>query len=186
MSDEIKCIACKSNIKTSKKVGIEFIPQLTREEKKAEINYLIDNQNYDNIHSCVCIDCIDEYIKLMKQKLNLEKDKHDNCIISIKDLLLDISNQDKINEIMNSVLNEQEVMDLKNRNNLLKKERIELENKISENKTESLMLRNEEENLCLKINKIVKEKEENNEYLKKLELKLKYLKNEYNNLMKNE
>ena len=177
MSEEIKCIDedCNHNIKETKKVGINFIPQMTNDEIKAEINYLIDNRNFENIHSCVCVNCLHEYLNIMKQKIEEEKAKHDNCVISLKDLLMDLSDQNNINQIMSSVLNDIEVNDLNSKYMLSKKERIELEDKMNENKKELINLKKEEENIYLNLNKKEKEKEENREIKDRLKLKLEYL-----------
>ena len=186
MSEEIKCIGedCNHNIKETKQVGINFIPQMTNDEIKAEINYLIDNKNYENIHSCVCVNCLHEYCNIMKQKIEEEKTKHDNCVISLKDLLKDLSDQNEINQIMCSVLNSIEIEDLNSRYKLLKKERIELEDKMNENKKELIYLRKEEENICTNLNKKEKEKEENKEIRDKLKLKLEYLQRQYDEINK--
>ena len=186
MSEEIKCIGedCNHNIKETKKVGINLIPQMTNDEIKAEINYLIDNKNSENIHSCVCVNCLHEYCNIMKQKIEEEKTKHDNCVISLKDLLKDLSDQNEINQIMCSVLNSIEIEDLNSRYKLLKKERIELEDKMNENKKELIYLRKEEENICTNLNKKEKEKEENKEIKDKLKLKLEYLQRQYDEINK--
>ena len=186
MSEEIKCIGedCNHNIKETKQVGINFIPKMTNDEIKAEINYLIDNKNYENIHSCVCVNCLHEYCNIMKQKIEEEKTKHDNCVISLKDLLKDLSDQNEINQIMCSVLNSIEIEDLNSRYKLLKKERIELEDKMNENKKELIYLRKEEENICTNLNKKEKEKEENKEIKDKLKLKLEYLQRQYDEINK--
>ena len=186
MSEEIKCIGedCNHNIKETKQVGINFIPQMTNDEIKAEINYLIDNKNYENIHSCVCVNCLHEYCNIMKQKIEEEKTKHDNCVISLKDLLKDLSDQNEINQIMCSVLNSIEIEDLNSRYKLLKKERIELEDKMNENKKELIYLRKEEEDICTNLNKKEKEKEENKEIKDKLKLKLEYLQRQLDEINK--
>ena len=186
MSEAIKCIDedCKHNIKETKKVGINFIPQMTNDEIKSEINYLIDNKNLDNIHSCVCVNCLHEYFNIMKQKIEEEKAKHDNCVISLKDLLKDLSDQNDISQIMGSVLNDIEIEDLNNKYKLFKKERIELEDKLNENKKELINLRKEEESICLNLNKKEKKKEENKEIKEKLKLKLEYLQRQYDEINK--
>ena len=186
MSEERKCIDedCNHNIKETKKVGINFIPQMTNDEIKAEINYLIDNKNLDNIHSCVCVNCLHEYFNIMKQKIEEEKAKHDNCVISLKDLLKDLSDQNDISQIMGSVLNDIEIEDLNSKYKLFKKERIELEDKLNENKKELINLRKEEESICLNLNKKEKKKEENKEIKEKLKLKLEYLQRQYDEINK--
>ena len=186
MSEERKCIDedCNHNIKETKKVGINFIPQMTNDEIKSEINYLIDNKNLDNIHSCVCVNCLHEYFNIMKQKIEEEKAKHDNCVISLKDLLKDLSDQNDISQIMGSVLNDIEIEDLNSKYKLFKKERIELEDKLNENKKELINLRKEEESICLNLNKKEKKKEENKEIKEKLKLKLEYLQRQYDEINK--
>ena len=59
-----------------------------------------------------------------------------------------------------------------------------MEEIINKSKQELKELRDEEENICVKINKILREKEENKEINDKLTLKLKYLQNEYDKLTK--
>ena len=186
MSEERKCIDedCNHNIKETKKVGINFIPQMTNDEIKSEINYLIDNKNLDNIHSCVCVNCLHEYFNIMKQKIEEEKAKHDNCVISLKDLLKDLSDQNDISQIMGSVLNDIEIEDLNSKYKLFKKERIDLEDKLNENKKELINLRKEEESICLNLNKKEKKKEENKEIKEKLKLKLEYLQRQYDEINK--
>ena len=184
MTENVRCMDCSKIIKLANKKGIEFIPILKKEEKIVELNNLIKNQNYKNIHSCICANCLYEYFLLMKSKTEEEKTKHNNYMISIKDLLLDISDQENIDKIMNVVLNEKEINDLKLQRNILKNERIKLEKTINENKKELKDLRAEEENICIKINKILRDKEENKEITDKLVLKLKYLQNEYDKLTK--
>ena len=186
MSEERKCIDedCNHNIKETKKVGINFIPQMTNDEIKSEINYLIDNKNLDNIHSCVCVNCLHEYFNIMKQKIEEEKAKHDNCVISLKDLLKDLSDQNDISQIMGSVLNDIEIEDLNSKYKLFKKERIELEDKLNENKQELINLRKEEERIYINLNKKEKEKEENKELKEKLKLKLEYLLRQYDEINK--
>ena len=185
MSEERKCIDedCNHNIKETKKVGINFIPQMTNDEIKSEINYLIDNKNFE-IHSCVCVNCLHEYFNIMKQKIEEEKAKHDNCVISLKDLLKDLSDQNDISQIMGSVLNDIEIEDLNSKYKLFKKERIELEDKLNENKKELINLRKEEESICLNLNKKEKKKEENKEIKEKLKLKLEYLQRQYDEINK--
>ena len=186
MSEERKCIDedCNHNIKETKKVGINFIPQMTNDEIKAEITYLIDNKNVENIHSCVCVNCLHEYFNIMKQKIEEEKAKHDNCVISLKDLLKDLSDQNDISQIMGSVLNDIEIEDLNSKYKLFKKERIELEDKLNENKKELINLRKEEERICINLNKKEKEKEENKEIKDKLKSKLEYLQRQYDEINK--
>ena len=157
---------------------------MTNDEIKSEINYLIDNKNLDNIHSCVCVNCLHEYFNIMKQKIEEEKAKHDNCVISLKDLLKDLSDQNDISQIMGSVLNDIEIEDLNSKYKLFKKERIELEDKLNENKKELINLRKEEENICLNLNKKEKKKEENKEIKEKLKLKLEYLQRQYDEINK--
>ena len=186
MSKEIKCIDedCSHNIKETKKVGINFVPQMTNDEIKSEINYLIDNKNFENIHSCVCVNCLHEYYNIMKQKIEEEKEKHDNCVISLKNLLMDLSNQNDISQIMGSVLNDIEIEDLNSKYKLFKKERIELEDKMNENEKELINLRKEEENICINLNRKEKEREENKEIKDKLKLKLEYLQKQYDEINK--
>ena len=183
MEENVKCMDCSKNIKFANKRGIEFIPVLNKEEKTSELNNLIKNHNYKNIHSCICVNCLHEYIPLMKAKTNEEKIKHNNYMVSLKDLLLDVSDQDNINEIMNLVLNDDEIIELQINYKNLKEERIKMEKKINENKKELKELRDKEENICVKINKNLREKEENKKITDKLLLKLKYLKNEYDKLI---
>jgi len=186
MSKEIKCIDddCNHNIKETKKIGINFVPQMTYDEIKAEINYLIDNRNFENIHSCICVNCLHEYYNIIKQKIEEEKAKHDNCVISLKDLLMDLSDQGDIGQIMGSVLNDIEIEDLNSKYKLFKKERVELEDKMNENRKELIDLRKEEERLCINLNRKEKEREENKEIKDKLKLKLEYLQKQYDEINK--
>ena len=186
MSKEIKCIDddCNHNIKETKKIGINFVPQMTYDEIKAEINYLIDNRNFENIHSCICVNCLHEYYNIIKQKIEEEKAKHDNCVISLKDLLMDLSDQGDICQIMGSVLNDIEIEDLNSKYKLFKKERVELEDKMNENRKELIDLRKEEERLCINLNRKEKEREENKEIKDKLKLKLEYLQKQYDEINK--
>ena len=186
MTETIKCMDCPQNIKTSKKIGIEFIPKLGKDERLNELNELIKKQNFDNIHSCICVTCFNEYLPLMKEKIEEEKNKHNKGIISLKDLLLDLSNQENIDEIINSVLNQDEIKGLQAQYQNLKKERIQLEHKLINNKNEIKNLKNEEENICIKLNKNIKEREENKEIYEKLKSKLKKLEKEYKELVKDD
>ena len=180
--NEIKCMDCKRDIKPIKKIGLGLIPKLNEEERIVELNKLIEKQNFENIHLGICVNCLHEFIKLMKQKTEETKTKHNNYMISLKDLLLDISDQDSIIKIMEEGLNEKEIQDLKIKYNNLKDQRNILEKTLDENKKELKILRNEEENICIKINKNIREKEENKEILDKLKIKLEYLKREYDKL----
>ena len=184
MTESIKCMDCPQNIKTSKKIGIEFIPKLEKDERLNELNELIKKQNFDNIHSCICATCFNEYLPLMKEKIEEEKNKHNKSIISLKDLLLDLSNQESIDEIIKTVLNDNEIRELQAKYQNLKRERIQLEHKLINNKKELKNLKNEEEETCIKLNKNLKEREENKEICEKLKLKLIKLQKEYEELVK--
>ena len=81
-------------------MGIEYIPLLNEKEKESELNNLFEKKNFGNIHSCICTNCLYDYIKLIKKKTEEEEQKHDKTMISLKNLLLDISNQENI-EIIN-------------------------------------------------------------------------------------
>ena len=163
MTENVRCMDCSKIIDLSNKKGMEFIPVLKKEEKIAELNNLIKNNNYKNIHSCICANCLHEYILLMKSKTEEEKKRHNNYMVSMKDLLLDISDQENIDGVLKVILNEKEIKELCKQNEKLKNERIEMEEIINKSKQELKELRDEEENICVKINKILKEKEENKE-----------------------
>ena len=184
MSESVKCMDCDNRIKITKKgLGLEFIPQLKKEEKMAELNSLIQNKDYQKIHSCICIDCLRDYFHLMKEKTKEAKKMHKNYMTSLKDLLLDLSNQNEIDEIMRSTLNEKEVKNLYNTYNQLKAERISLETKINKDKDEIIKLKKEEEDICIQLNKKIKEDEEKKQIMKKLNLKLANLKKQYSELI---
>ena len=182
MSESIKCMDCDNKIKITKK-GLEFLPQLKKEEKTAELNSLIENNQYQKIHSCICIDCLHDYIHLMKQKTEEAKSNHKNCMISLKDLLLDLSNQDDVDDILHSSLNDDEVKNLYGYYSNLRKKRIELEEKINKDKNEIIKLKKSEEDICIQLNKNKKEDEEKQQIMKKLNLKLSNLKKQYSELI---
>ena len=180
---KIKCMDCKNEIIPIKKLEMGFIPKLNDEERIAEINKLIEKKIFENIHLGICVNCLHEYIVLMKQKTNEEKTTHNNYMISLKDLILDISDQDSFEKAYNEGVNEKEIKELEYKYMILKNERIELENRINENKKDLKNLRKEEENICININKNIREKEENKEVADKLKKKLEYLKREYDDLI---
>ncbi len=184
MSEDIKCIDCGMKIKIVEKSALDYCLLLKKEEKISELNSLINNHNYQKIHSCICINCLHEYIHLMKQKTEEAKTRHNKCMISLKDLLLDISNQENIDKIMHSILNEKEIINLYNNYCKLKTERIDLEEKINKDKKELVELKNYEQNLCIQLNKNKREAEEHKEIMNGLNKKLKNLKKQYEELIK--
>ena len=184
MSQDIKCIECGMKIKVVEKSALDYCPLLKKEEKISELNSLINNHNYQKIHSCICVNCLHEYILLMKQKTEEAKTRHNNCMISLKDLLLDISNQENIDKIMHSILNEKEIKSLYKKYSELKTERIDLEEKINKDKKELVELKNKEQDLCVQLNKKKRESEENKEIMDGLNKKLRHLKKQYEELIK--
>ena len=184
MTENIKCVDCKKYIKIQEKIGIEFIPILNEEEKKAELNNLLEKKNCENIQSCICANCLYDYIRLMKAKTKEEEKKHDNTMISLKNLILDISNRENIEEIMQSVLNNEEITKLKDEYKKKKYERIELEKKINDNKKKLKELKDEEESICIKLNQKIRKREEDNQNNEIMKKKLNYLKKQYANLIK--
>ena len=102
----------------------------------------------------------------------------------MKDLFLDISNKKEINKIIDNLLNEQEIKDLKKEYDELKAKRKEFENKIKADKEELKKLKDDEQNIYIKLNENIREKEDKRICIEKLNKKKKYLENLYNQMIK--
>ena len=185
--EEVQCMECSKNIKTQKNSDILlYKTPLKREEKISEIKNKIETQNLEDIKTGVCISCLHESLSLIKTNLNEEEQKHDDCLKALKDLLLDISNQKDINKIIDNLLNEKEIKELKEKHEQLYKKRRELENKIKENKDELNMLKDEEGKIIIKINENERKKEDLLKYKEKLNMKKEYLQKIYEQIIQEE
>ena len=183
-STEVKCMNCDKDIISSKENGrISFLSPLSQDEIKSEILSLIENPKLANITTGICVNCALEYLKQIKDKLNKEQQKHEDCINSMKDLLLDISNKKEVYNILDSNLNKSDIKKLDKDVYNLTKERIELENKIKEKKSKLRELIDEEHKIFCNINKSKKEEEENKEIKDKLIKKRDYLMKIYQQLI---
>ena len=185
--EEVQCMECSSNIRITKdKDAISYLTPLSREEKSLEINDIIETQNFEDIHAGVCIDCLHECLIKMKTKLDEEEKKHEDCLQALKDLLLDVSNKKEINKIIDNLLNEREMKDLKEKYNEMHIKRKELEKQIKKDKEELRKLKDEEQEIYIKLNDIKRKKEDKKVYKEKLNMKKKYLKNLYEEIIKEE
>ena len=183
--EEVQCMECSSNIRISKDKDTYMTP-LSREEKALEINDIIETQNFEDIHSGVCINCLHECLIKMKTKLEEEEKKHEDCLQALKDLLLDVSNKKEIDKIISNLLNENEMKDLKTKYDDLYKKRKELEKKIKNDKDELRKLKDEEQKIYIKLNDETRKKEDNKIYKEKLNMKKKYLEQLYKEILEDE
>ena len=182
--DEIQCMDCSSNIKESKnRDSISYMTPLNKEEKLQEINKLIETKDLKDITSCICIDCLHVSLGIIKSKINEEEQKHDDYLISLKNLLLDISNKKDIYKIVDNLLGEKEIKELEENYKSLCKKREELEEKLKNDKDELKKLRDEEENIFVKLNENERKKEEEKKYIKKLNMKKEYLQKLYEQII---
>ena len=183
--EEIFCMECSNSIKLPKEKDIKsYLTPLSIDERSSEINDIIETQNFEDIKTAVCINCSDECLKRMNLKIKEEEKKHDDCLQALKDLLLDISNKKEINKIIDNLLNEQEIKDLKKEYDELKAKRKEFENKIKSDKEELKKLKDDEQNIYIKLNENIREKEDKRICIEKLNKKKKYLENLYNQMIK--
>ena len=174
--EEILCMECSATIKNTKEIeSISYMTPLSRDEKTSEIKNIIETQNLEDIHSNICINCLHECIKEMKEKLNEEEKKHEDCLISLEDLLLDISNKKEINKIIDNLLNDKEIKDLRKQFEQLCEKSEELENIIKNDKDDLRNLKDEEQKLYIKLNENNRKKKDKEIYLKTLKKKKEFL-----------
>ena len=185
--EEVQCMECSSNIRITKdKDAISYLTPLSRDEKSLEINDIIETQNFEDIHSGVCINCLHECLSQMKTKLDEEEKKHEDCLQALKDLLLDVSNKKEINKIIDNLLNERKMKELKENYDKLYIKRKELEKQIKKDKDELRKLKDEEQKIYIELNDIKRKKEDKKVYKEKLNMKKKYLQNLYEEIIKEE
>lgn len=183
MSQTINCIECSCAIKKSLEKNSDFFPQLTKEEITREIKSLIEEKE-NKIESCICVNCLEEYFNISKNKATFAKNDIDIYIKSLKLLLLDISNQQLNDQIIFSDLNTEikELIELKERLNKLKGNRNEIEKNLEKAKNELKDIKKKENNLYEDINKNIHDNEENENKLINLESKFNRLKKIYENI----
>ena len=185
MTTEVKCMNCDKDIMPSKENDIiALFAPLSEEDRKSEILSIIEHPQSAKISTGICINCSLEYLSLIKEKLNEEEEKHENCVNSMKDLLLDISNKKEVYNILDSNLNKSDIGHLEKETKDLYKERIDLENKIKEKKSKLRQLIDEEHKILSVINNNKKKEEENKEIKEKLIMKRDYLKKLYQQMIK--
>ena len=174
MSQDYKCVKCGNSIK--KKIEyVKYATVLDEDEVEPQIRYLLENNEFDKIKSYICFECFKSYIKVVEEKKTEVIDNQNNLLYSLKNLLLDISKL----KVDNNSKNMDEITKKKqNIYNNLKKSNEEYKNEIKKNKEILQNLIKEQQDLDLQINKKNKERENSIQIIKKLELKLKYIKEE--------
>ena len=184
--EEIFCMECSSNIILPKEEEKKsYLTPLTIDERSSKINDIIETRNFEDIKTAVCINCSHECLIKMKERLEEEDKKNDDCLQALKDLLLDISNKKEINKIIDNLLNEQEIKDLEKQYKELKTKRKKFEEKIKRDKEDFKKLKDDEQNIYINLNEINREKEDKRLYAEKLKKKKKYLEDLYNQMIKN-
>ena len=155
---------------------ISYMTPLKKEETISALNNLIETQNLSEIKTGVCVSCLYEYLNSIKDKLNEEEQKHEDCIKALKDLLLDLSHRKDINKIIDSRSNGDEITEMKNKYISLKNKRKDWEKKLKEKKEEYNKLKEKESEILIKLNENERINEEKRKYKEKLILKKQYLK----------
>ena len=135
----------------------------------------------------VCVSCLYEYLNSIKDRLKNEEEKHEDCIKALKDLLLDLSYQKEIKNIIESSLVENEIKEIKEQDKkyrTLNTKRKALEEKIKEQKNEYKKLKEEESDILFKLNENERIQEEKIKYKEKLIMKKQYLQKYYEKIIK--
>ena len=184
IEEEIQCMDCSKNIINEENADfITYMTPLTKEEKLSALNNLIETQNLDEIKTGVCVSCLYEYLISTKERLNEEEEKHEDCMKALNDLLLDLSHQKEIKNIVESSLKEDEIKELDEKYKSQCKKRKELEKKIKEQKNEYKKLKEEESDILFKLNENERKKEEKRKYKEKLIMKKEYLQKYYEKII---
>ena len=183
LDEEIHCMNCSKNIINPENIYFISTP-LSKEELLSALNNLIETQNLNGIKTGVCVSCLYEYLKSIKKRLNEEEEKHENCIKALKDLLLDLSNQKEIKNVVENPLKEEEILEQDEKYRALYKRRKSLEKKIKEQKIKYKKLKEEESDILFKLNKNERQKEEKRKYKEKLIMKKQYLQKYYDKIIK--
>ncbi len=156
LDEEIQCMNCSKNIINQENTNfILYTTPLTKEETISSLNNIIETQNLPDIKTGVCVSCLYEYLNSIKDRLKNEEEKHEDCIKALKDLLLDLSYQKEIKNIIESSLVENEIKEIKEQDKkyrTLNTKRKALEEKIKEQKNEYKKLKEEESDILFKLN----------------------------------
>ena len=190
LDEEIQCMNCSKNIINQKNTNfILYTTPLTKEETISSLNNIIETQNLPDIKTGVCVSCLYEYLNSIKDRLKNEEEKHEDCIKALKDLLLDLSYQKEIKNIIESSLVENEIKEIKEQDKKyrtlnLNTKRKALEEKIKEQKNEYKKLKEEESDILFKLNKNERIQEEKIKYKEKLIIKKQYLQKYYEKIIK--
>ena len=188
LDEEIQCMNCSKNIINQKNTNfILYTTPLTKEETISSLNNIIETQNLPDIKTGVCVSCLYEYLNSIKDRLKNEEEKHEDCIKALKDLLLDLSYQKEIKNIIESSLVENEIKEIKEQDKkyrTLNTKRKALEEKIKEQKNEYKKLKEEESDILFKLNKNERIQEEKIKYKEKLIMKKQYLQKYYEKIIK--
>ena len=179
LDEEIQCMNCSKNIINQENTNfILYTTPLTKEETISSLNNIIETQNLPDIKTGVCVSCLYEYLNSIKDRLKNEEEKHEDCIKVLKDLLLDLSYQKEIKNIIESSLVENEIKEIKEQDKkyrTLNTKRKALEEKIKEQKNEYKKLKEEESDILFKLNENERIQEEKIKYKEKLIMKKQYL-----------
>ena len=188
LDEEIQCMNCSKNIINQENTNfILYTTPLTKEETISSLNNIIETQNLPDIKTGVCVSCLYEYLISIKERLNEEEEKHMDCIKALKDLLLDLSYQKEIKNIIESSLVENEIKEIKEQDKkyrTLNTKRKALEEKIKEQKNEYKKLKEEESDILFKLNENERIQEEKIKYKEKLIMKKQYLQKYYEKIIK--
>ena len=179
LDEEIQCMNCSKNIINQKNTNfILYTTPLTKEETISSLNNIIETQNLPDIKTGICVSCLYEYLNSIKDRLKNEEEKHEDCIKALKDLLLDLSYQKEIKNIIESSLVENEIKEIKEQDKkyrTLYTKRKVFEEKIKEQKNEYKKLKEEESDILFKLNENERIQEEKIKYKEKLIMKKQYL-----------
>ena len=188
LDEEIQCMNCSKNIINQENTNfILYTTPLTKEETISSLNNIIETQNLPDIKTGVCVSCLYEYLNSIKDRLKNEEEKHEDCIKVLKDLLLDLSYQKEIKNIIESSLVENEIKEIKEQDKkyrTLNTKRKALEEKIKEQKNEYKKLKEEESDILFKLNENERIQEEKIKYKEKLIMKKQYLQKYYEKIIK--
>jgi len=188
LDEEIQCMNCSKNIINQENTNfILYTTPLTKEETISSLNNIIETQNLPDIKTGVCVSCLYEYLNSIKDRLKNEEKKHEDCIKALKDLLLDLSYQKEIKNIIESSLVENEIKEIKEQDKkyrTLYTKRKVFEEKIKEQKNGYKKLKEEESDILFKLNENERIQEEKIKYKEKLIMKKQYLQKYYEKIIK--
>ena len=183
LDEEIQCMNCSKNIINQENTNfILYTTPLTKEETISSLNNIIETQNLPDIKTGVCVSCLYEYLNSIKDRLKNEEEKHEDCIKALKDLLLDLSYQKEIKNIIESSLVENEIKEIKEQDK--KYRTLNTKRKAKEQKNEYKKLKEEESDILFKLNENERIQEEKIKYKEKLIMKKQYLQKYYEKIIK--